>query len=87
MNLTIEMPDEIAQRIQAAGVNLSRQALEAFALEEFKRGRISKPELRRLLGYGTRSRLDAFLKAHGVSEEYTLEDFELERAALKDAGL
>ena len=47
---------------------------------------IDYPELRRLLGFRTRYELDGFLKAHEVYEDYTMEDFERERAALKESG-
>jgi len=86
MEVTLQIPDDIASHMTEAGVDLSRRALESFALEEFKSGRIIKPELRRLLGYGTRWTLDGFLKAHGVYEDYTLEDFEQERQALRSLG-
>ena len=86
MELTVRIPDELASRMSASGADLSRRALEALALEEFKSGRITKPELRRLLGFGTRYRLDGFLKAHGVYEDYTMEDFERDRDTLKQLG-
>jgi hypothetical protein len=86
MELTVQIPDELAGRMSASGADLSRRALEALALEEFKSGRITKPELRRLLGFGTRYRLDGFLKAHDVYEDYTMEDFERDRDALKQLG-
>jgi Uncharacterised protein family (UPF0175) len=86
MELTVQIPDDLASRMSASESDLSRRALEALALEEFKSGRITKPELRRLLGFGTRYRLDGFLKSHEVYEDYTLEDFELERDALKQLG-
>lgn len=70
----------------AAGGDLSRRALEALALEEFKSGRITQLQLRRLLGFGTRYRLDEFLKSHGVYEDYTIEDFGRDREALKQLG-
>jgi hypothetical protein len=56
------------------------------ALEEFKSGHITKPELRRLLGFGTRYRLDGFLKSHGVYEDYTMEDLEQELEGLRQLG-
>jgi hypothetical protein len=49
--------------ILIAGSDLSRRVL---ALEEYKAGRITKAELRRLLGFETRYELDGFLKAHDV---------------------
>ena len=83
----VEIPDDIACRMTQNGGDLARRALESLALEEFKSGHITKAELRRLLGYGTRWKLDGFLKAHGVYEDYALEDFEMERQALKDLGI
>jgi hypothetical protein len=38
MDLTVHIPDDIAPRLQAAGGDLSRRALEALALEEYKPG-------------------------------------------------
>jgi hypothetical protein len=87
MDVTVQIPDDLASRMTEAGVDLSRRALESLALEEYKSGRLTKPELRRLLGFGTRYQLDGFLKSHDVFDEYTLEDFERERQALKSSGL
>ena len=87
MELTVQIPDELASRMSASGVDLSRRALEALALEEFKSGRITKPELRRLLGFGTRYQLDGFLKAHEVYEDYTLQDLEQELEGLRRLGI
>jgi hypothetical protein len=58
MNVTVHIPDDVARRLTAAGGDLSRRALEAFALEEYKSGHLTNPELRRLLGYETRAALD-----------------------------
>jgi hypothetical protein len=87
MELTVQIPDELASRMSASGADLSRRALEALALEEFKGGRITKPELRRLLGFGTRYQLDGFLKAHEVYEDYTLQDLEQELEGLRRLGI
>ena len=86
MELTLHIPDDVAQRLSAAGSDLSRRALEAFALEEFKSGRLTEPQLRQLLGFETRHELDGFLKAHEVWLNFTREDLERERAALQRLG-
>ena len=80
MNVSLEIPDDIGSRLAPTG-DLSRKVLETFALEELKAGRITEPELCRILGLAP-IQLDRFLKAHGVYEDYTMEDFEKERAAL-----
>jgi uncharacterized protein UPF0175 len=86
MNLTVQIPDDLASRLSAAGADLSRRALEAFALEEYKSGHLTQAELRRLLGFGARYQLDGFLKAHDVWIDYTLEDAEREREGLERLG-
>lgn len=86
MNLTVEIPDEMAERLAAAGGDLSRRALEALALEEYKRGRLTRLELRRLLGFSTRAELDAFFKAHDVFGSYTPADLEQDRRDLQRLG-
>jgi uncharacterized protein YgbK (DUF1537 family) len=86
MNLIVQIPDDVAQRLAAAGGDLSRRALEALALEEYRLGHLTKPELRRLLGFGTRDALDGFLKARDVFEPYSLDDLERERRDLRRLG-
>ena len=85
MNLTVEIPDDLAGRLSVAG-DLSRQILEGFALEEYKSGRISTPELRRLLGYETRYELDGFLKDHQVWVNYTIDDLRRDVSTLERLG-
>ncbi|MBV9155637.1 MAG: UPF0175 family protein [Acidobacteriaceae bacterium] len=87
MDLTVVIPDDLAGRLSASGVDLSRRALEAFALEEYKNERVSKGELRRLLGIQSRYELDGFLKAHGIWNEYSIEDFQREQEALDRLGV
>ena len=87
MELTVQIPDDVAASMSASGGDLSRRALEALALEEFKSGHITKAELRRLLDFATGHQLDGFLKAHEVYEDYTIEDLEKELAGLKRLGV
>jgi hypothetical protein len=79
--ITMRIPDDLARRLGTVG-EIERRALEALALEEFKLGHLTRPELRRLLGLGTRMKLDEFLKAHDVYEPYTLADLAREREDL-----
>ena len=84
MDVTFQIPDDLANSVAAAG-DLPRRALEAFALEELRAGRITEPQLCEMLGI-PRIALDGFLKSHGIFQEYTMEDFERERAALEAFG-
>ena len=87
MNVTIEIPDDLACRISAAGGNLPRRTLEALVAVEYRHGRLDKPDLRRALGFTTSDQLDTFLKAHEIWIDYSLNDLERERAALQRLGL
>jgi hypothetical protein len=86
MELTLHIPDDVAERLAAAGSDLSRRALEAFALGEHKAGRLNEAQLKQLLGITTRDGLDGFLKAHEVWMNYSESDLERERAALRRLG-
>jgi hypothetical protein len=87
MQLTLQLPDELAAQLGGEAVHdkLERRALEAFALEELRAGRITEPQLRKMLGLA-RIQLDGFLKSHGVYQDYTPDDFDRERQALKELG-
>jgi len=86
VELTLHIPDDVARRLSAAGSDLSRRALEAFTLEEHKAGRLTEAQLQQVLGFETRDKLDGFLKAHEVWLNFTREDLERERAALRRLG-
>jgi hypothetical protein len=86
MELTVQIPDDVAERLSASGGDLSRRALEALVAEEYRQGHLTKPDLRRLLGLETSGQIDSFLKAHEVWIDYTIEDLERERAGLRRLG-
>ena len=48
MNVTIQIPDDLARELAATGGDLARRALEGFAVEEYKNGRLTKPAMRQL---------------------------------------
>jgi len=88
VDVTLHLPDAFAQRLKAAGGDLSRRALEALALKEYKLGHLNKADLCDLLGLGPAD-VDGFLRAHGVSVTATPDDQkrewqELARAAAQD---
>ena len=85
MDLTLRIPDDLAERL-GTPVELERKALEALAIEEFKLGHLTRAELRRLLGFGSRAALDAFLVSHGVTGAYTEADLARDREDLAGVG-
>ncbi len=72
MRITVQLPDNLAQRPDAA-----RAALEAFAIEGYRSGALSAYQIRTLLGFETGYELDGFLKEHQVWDRaYSVEDLE-----------
>lgn len=87
MNVTLRIPDDIAARLTAEGADLERDALEGFALEAFRAGRLTRYELRQVLGIETGHELDGFLKARGVNDGMTPEEWQREQETLDRLGL
>ncbi len=84
MQVTVEIPDDMAQRLMPNGQDPARATLEAVAVEGYRSGALSAYQTRRLLGFETRYELDGFLKARNVWEHaYSLEDLEQDRETIK----
>ena len=81
MQVTLDIPDDLATALAGAGQDLSRAALEAIGIEAYRQRRISGYQLRLLLGIPSRYELDGFLKEHQVYD-YTIEDFEKDLATI-----
>ena len=80
VTVTLEIPEDLAAILNSGGRDLSRAALEALAVEEYRARRLSDAQFRRLLGL-SRWEADGLLKAHGVWLDYTIEDFNREGEA------
>lgn len=79
MQITVQLPDDLAQHADPA-----REALEAFAIEGYKSGALSAVQTRKLLGFETRYELDGFLKTHGVWDHaYSVQDLENDAAGFE----
>ena len=75
MNVMVPIPDDLAARF-GSEAELGRRAVEALALEEYRAGRLTRPELRHFLGFGTSGELDGFLKGHGIVDGITVKKSE-----------
>lgn len=76
MQITISLPDNIAQFLEAKWGNLERRLLEDTVAQAYKEGAISAGKVRELLGMKTRLEADAFLKAKGINLAYNEAEFE-----------
>jgi len=76
MQVTIELPDEVAGEIGKSTRDVGRRVLEGFAIEGYQSRALTAWQVRHLLGLRDRLELDAFLKQAGVFREYTAEELE-----------
>lgn len=82
MQITVQLPDDLAQHADPA-----REALEAFAIEGYRSGVLPARQTRELLGFETRYELDGFLKERQIWEHaYTVEDLKKDAAAFERQG-
>src|ERR1035441_10719347 len=75
MQITMELPEDIARGLESRWKDLPRAALESLALEAYRSQALTVAQLRRLLSFETRMQVDAFLKEHEVYD-FTAADFE-----------
>jgi hypothetical protein len=81
-SITLELPEEIARRLATKWKDLPRAALESLVADGYRSELLSADQVRALLGFGSRIRLDKFLKHHGVYD-YTIDDYEADLATLR----
>jgi len=86
MQVTIELPDEVADQIRSTSGDVARRVLEAFAIDSYRSGKLTGLQARNLLGMGTRFELDALLRRAGVYREYTAEELELDFESSRKAS-
>jgi hypothetical protein len=84
MTVILDIPDEIASELAVAGQDLSRAALEALALEGYRRGTLTQLHVGHLLGI-SRIQAEDFLAEHLALYDY--EPGELRREAQALANL
>ena len=83
MQITLELPQDIAEGLESRWKDLPRAALESLALEAYRSRALTAAQLRRLLGFDTRMQVDAFLKEHEIYD-YSAADFEQDRETLRE---
>jgi hypothetical protein len=83
LQITIELPEDIAEGLESRWKDLPRAALESLAIEAYRSRALTAAQLRRLLAFETRMQVDAFLKEHEIFD-YSAADFEQERETLRE---
>ncbi|MBR8833401.1 MAG: UPF0175 family protein [Stigonema ocellatum SAG 48.90 = DSM 106950] len=76
MQITIDLPDEIASTIQEKWDNFPRRVLECLAIEAYRQGVITSAQVGRMLHLSSRYEVDNFLKQAEAYLHYDEVDFE-----------
>jgi hypothetical protein len=82
VQITLELPEDIARGLESTWNDLPRAALESLALEAYRSHALTAAQIRRLLGFETRMQVEEFLAQHEVFE-FTAADFERDRETLR----
>lgn len=78
MQVTVEIPDELAGQLPAAA-DISRDLLEAYAAEAYRAEILSRRQVGLLLGLD-RWQAEGFLSKRKAERPFTSADFQLERS-------
>ncbi len=83
LNVTLDLPADVEERLRRETPDLDADVREAYALELFRRGKLSHRELSQVLGLD-RFETDGFLKRHNVyAGSLTQADLEADRQTLE----
>lgn len=81
MQITIDVPDDLAVQLAFVDSDPARLALETIAVEAYRTHKLSSAQVRRLLGFQTRLQVHELLKRHSVPLHYDLTEFEHDKDA------
>jgi predicted HTH domain antitoxin len=83
MQITVEIPDEIAQRLDQTPGSLSRHLLELIIADAYRCGKVNTAEVHQILQLPSRLETHAFLKRMGVYLNYDEAELEQDLQTLK----
>jgi predicted HTH domain antitoxin len=83
MPITVEIPDEIAQRLGQTSESLSRRLLEVIIADAYHCGKVNTAQVRQILNLPSRLETHAFLKRMGVYLNYDEAELEKDLQTLK----
>ncbi|MEO1353342.1 MAG: UPF0175 family protein [Cyanobacteria bacterium J06635_15] len=84
MQITIELPDSIANQLQSKSANIARRVLELIAADNYRQGLMGAAEVRQLLNFSSRWETYEFLKQEKAYLPYTEEDLERDVQAIRN---
>jgi Uncharacterised protein family (UPF0175) len=82
MNILIELPEEIVQKLEATWGDVPHKALEALAIEAYRAGILSSAQVQQMLHLPSRWETESFLKKMQAYLDDTEADLEKDIQAL-----
>jgi len=84
MEISIHVPDDVAQQLSGRWGDLPRHALEALVADAYRHGVLTSGQVRQLLSLSTRYEVDAFLKQAGAYLHLTEADLDEDTRTLEE---
>jgi hypothetical protein len=84
MNISIEVPEDIARQLEAIWGDLPQRVLEALAIEAYRSGVITEAEVQRMLRLASRWEVDVFLKRAKAYLDCTKADLERDILSIRN---
>ena len=84
MQVTLEIPDDVAESLGGTSGTMTRTVMEALAVEGYRGGALTTKQVRLLLGHASRWETEDFLSAHGVWPGITAEEAAEDSRALSE---
>lgn len=83
MQITIDIPEELADILADKWDNLSQRTLEALAVEGYRRGVMTRGQVKQLLNLGSFYEVEQFLKERDGGLHYDETDLEQDLKLVK----
>jgi len=87
MQVSFEVPEDIARVLASGQSSLDRTALESLAVEGYRSGLLSESQVMRLLQLPSRFAVHDWLRARQIPYRYTEADLSSDLADLTELGL
>lgn len=86
MQVSVEIPEDIARSLTSGRVLPDRAALEGLAAEGYRSGVLSESQVRRLLNFTSRFEVHQWLQERQIPYQYTETDLAADLATFSDVG-
>jgi hypothetical protein len=86
VQVTIELPSDVAEQLQQKWGDVSRHILETVAVEAYRAGQLTTAQVREMLGFSTPMELDALLQRASVYRNPTEDELDRDLDASRRAS-